>query len=302
MLSFRKHVVVILGTIGKGAYASVYRVLDVKREIVYAVKRLKLAKDDGDVPAYVLREIAVLKALGYHPNITHLLDVAIHPQWHACDLLLSYVPQNLHQLQGHKPLPYYDLKDYTRQLLAAVAHCHKLNVLHRDIKPQNILIDAATHRLQLCDFGISRLHRGGRTSDRNLTNEVVTRWYRPPEVLLGASRYGGEVDMWSVGCVVVEMATGHPLFPGDSDIDTLHRIFQQRGTPTPHLWPGVQHYPHYRDTFPKWTSPKALPANVAKHYALRVLVTGLLCMIPSQRLSATLAQKLRFCQRWSGVQ
>lgn len=87
---------------------------------------------------------------------------------------------------------------------------------------------------------------------RAYTHEVVTLWYRSPEILLGAKTYSTPVDIWSIGCIFVEMVNHRPLFPGDSEIDELFKIFQVMGTPDEHCWPGVRELPDWKETFPKW--------------------------------------------------
>lgn len=119
----------------------------------------------------------------------------------------------------------------------------------RRLNPQ-LLISADGQTLKLADFGLARLSG---LPNGPYTYEVVTLWYRAPELLLGASRYSAAVDCWSIGCIFAEMATGLPLFPGRSDIDQLIKIFQRRGTPNPSTnWHGVDRLPHYNPEFPKW--------------------------------------------------
>ena len=103
--------------------------------------------------------------------------------------------------------------------------------------------------MKLADFGLARLSG---LPNGPYTYEVVTLWYRAPELLLGANRYSAAVDVWSVGCIFAEMATGLPLFPGRSDIDQLFKIFQRRGTPTSEIWPAVTRLPHFNPEFPQW--------------------------------------------------
>ena len=112
-----------------------------------------------------------------------------------------------------------------------------------------LLISADGRQLKLADFGLARLSA---IPNGPYTFEVVTLWYRAPELLLGANRYSTAVDVWSVGCIFSEMATGMPLFPGRSDIDQLFKIFQRRGTPTAEMWPAVLRLPHYNQEFPQW--------------------------------------------------
>jgi serine/threonine protein kinase len=134
------------------------------------------------------------------------------------------------------------------QLLLSIFFCHSHRVLHRDLKPQNLLIDRKG-ALKLADFGLGRAFG---IPLRTYTHEVVTLWYRPPEILLGSKMYACPVDMWAVGCIFAELVTRRPLFPGDSEIDELFKIFRVLGTPTEETWPNVVNLPDYKPSFPVW--------------------------------------------------
>lgn len=154
-------------------------------------------------------------------------------------LVFEYMPTDLKgylDSQPGKRLKPKTLKKFMKQLLQSVQVCHANRILHRDLKPQNFLVDPKTLTLKLCDFGLGREHGLPITK---LTHEVVTLWYRPPEILMGMEVYSAAVDMWGVGAIFVEMATGKALFPGDSEIDQLFQIFRILGTPTERVWPGV---------------------------------------------------------------
>jgi cyclin-dependent kinase len=140
------------------------------------------------------------------------------------------------------------VKKFTYQLLSGIRYCHAHRVLHRDLKPQNLLIDKEGN-LKIGDFGLARAFG---VPLRTYTHEVVTLWYRAPEILLGGRQYSTGVDMWSVGCIFAEMATRKPLFPGDSEIDEIFKIFRLLGTPTEQEWPGVTSFPDFKSSFPKW--------------------------------------------------
>ncbi|KAG5611506.1 hypothetical protein H5410_022787 [Solanum commersonii] len=134
------------------------------------------------------------------------------------------------------------IKCYMKQLLTGLHYCHINQVLHRDIKGSNLLIDNEGN-LKLADFGLARSFSGDHNA--NLTNRVITLWYRPPELLLGATKYGPAVDMWSVGCIFAELLFGKPILPGKNEPEQLNKIFELCGTPDEINWPGVSKIPWY---------------------------------------------------------
>ena len=131
--------------------------------------------------------------------------------------------------------------------MQGVAFCHDRRVLHRDLKPQNLLVNKSGE-LKLADFGLARAFG---IPVRSYTHEVVTLWYRAPDVLMGSRKYSTPVDLWSVGCIFGEMASGRPLFPGISDHDQLVRIFKVLGTPTEDTWPTMNEMPDYKADLPQ---------------------------------------------------
>jgi len=245
--------------IGQGAYGIVYRGTQRSTGKIVAIKRIPFADSttEGGVPCSVIREISLLRELD-HVNVVRLLDV-IQARPGGLYLVFEYVAHDLktfmdqHQTSDdpaeRKGLPVPMVKSFMTQMLSGVAFCHTYRVLHRDLKPHNLLISADGTQLKLADFGLARLSG---LPNGPYTHEVVTLWYRAPELLLGTNRYSASVDVWSVGCIFAEMATGTPLFPGRSDIDQLFKIFQRRGTPNSEIWPIVSRLPHYNAEFPRW--------------------------------------------------
>jgi len=128
-----------------------------------------------------------------------------------------------------------NVKLFLFQLLRGLTYCHSRRILHRDLKPQNLLINERGE-LKLADFGLARAKS---VPTKTYSNEVVTLWYRPPDVLLGSTEYSTPIDMWGVGCIFYEMASGRPLFPGSTVEDELHLIFKVLGSPTEETWPGI---------------------------------------------------------------
>merc|ERR1719272_916917 len=233
--------------LGEGTYGIVYKAKNSRTGEIVAMKQIRLDNEDEGVPSTAIREVSLLKEL-QHPNIVALLDVRCLKE--SILLVFEFVDMDLRQfLKGHGPLQGPALPHALLQLFEGVHVLHSHRILHRDLKPQNLLVDRGGTRLKLADFGLARVFN---VPIRPFTHEVVTLWYRAPEVLLGEERYATPVDIWSCGCIFSEMATGHALFPGDSEIDTIFKIFQVLGTPTLQEWPGLKDLQDYKDTFPKW--------------------------------------------------
>lgn len=235
--------------VGEGTYGVVYKARHKKSDQIVALKKIRLENEDEGVPSTAMREISILKELR-HPNVVYLQDV--HLTESRLYLVFEFLSMDLKRYLDNLPeKEYIDkmlLKSYLYQILEALLFCHKRRVIHRDLKPQNLLIDSKGV-IKLADFGLARAFI---IPVRAYTHEVVTLWYRAPEVLLGCQRYATPVDMWSVGCIFAEMATKKPLFHGDSEIDQLFRIFRTMGTPTEETWPGVTSLKAYKNNFPSW--------------------------------------------------
>jgi len=141
-----------------------------------------------------------------------------------------------------KGIDYKIVKSLLYQLVRGIAHCHQMRVLHRDLKPQNLLV-SKEGVLKLADFGLARAFG---IPVKNYTNEVVTLWYRAPDILLGSKNYSTSIDIWSIGCIFVEMLNLKPLFPGSSEPDQLKKIFKLMGTPDPDSWTGLTELPEWK--------------------------------------------------------
>lgn len=236
--------------IGEGTYGVVYKGRNKVTGQIVAMKKIRLESDDEGIPSTAIREISLLKELK-HPNIVSLEDVLMEEN--RLYLIFEFLSMDLKKymdtLPAEKMMDPDLVKSYMYQITAAMLFCHKRRVLHRDLKPQNLLINKEG-LIKVADFGLGRSFN---IPVRNYTHEIVTLWYRAPEVLLGSPRYACPVDIWSIGCIFAEMATRKPLFQGDSEIDQLFRMFRILKTPTEEIWPGVTALPDYKPTFPCWT-------------------------------------------------
>lgn len=243
--------------IGEGTYGIVYKAKDLQTSEIVALKKIRLENEDEGVPSTAIREISLLKECD-HPNIVKLKNIVFEKD--NLFLIFEYLDFDLKKFMDKQttPLPQNLVKIFLFQMVNAIAYCHSQRILHRDLKPQNLLIDQ-DNNLKLADFGLARTYF---LPIRTYTHEVITLWYRAPEILLGQKVYTGNVDIWSAGCIFYEMAQKKPLFCGDSEIDQLFKIFQVMGTPNDDLWEGVVDLPDYKPSFPKWKKKDlALLAN-----------------------------------------
>jgi cyclin-dependent kinase len=295
---------------------------------IVALKKIRLEAEDEGVPSTAIREISLLKEMN-DPNIVRLLNI-VHADGHKLYLVFEFLDLDLKKYM--EALPVSDggrgkalpegsgpdlgrlglgdamVKKFMSQLCEGIRYCHSHRVLHRDLKPQNLLIDREGN-LKLADFGLARAFG---VPLRTYTHEVVTLWYRAPEILLGGRQYSTGVDMWSVGCIFAEMCTRKPLFPGDSEIDEIFKIFRYvfpppsilyalstplssfqpltrrslLGTPTENDWPGVTTFPDFKTSFPKWQRNYDAPLCTNLDAAGLDLLELMLQYDPAGRISA----------------
>jgi len=273
-----------LEKLGEGTYGVVYKARDVSTGDTLALKKIRLDTEEEGIPATAIREISLLKQLP-HPNIVRLYDVILTDQ--KLTLVFEFLDQDLKKYldsHGDHGLDAPTTKSFLWQLLHGIYHCHKNRVLHRDLKPQNLLINQ-DGVLKLADFGLARSFG---IPVRSYTHEVVTLWYRSPEVLLCSRHYSTPIDIWSVGCIFAEIASGRPLFPGKNNKDQLLKIFQILGTPTQEQWPGMADLPEYRPNYTIYKSQR-LATLVPLNQSGLDLLQAFLLYDPAKRISAAKA-------------
>ncbi|KAG0032395.1 negative regulator of the PHO system [Podila clonocystis] len=271
-----------LEKIGEGTYATVFKGKNRSNGDAVALKEIRLDSEEG-APSTAIREISLMKELR-HPNIVRLHDV-IHTE-NKLTLVFEYMDQDLKKYMdqhGNRgALGPIVIKAFMYQLLKGVAFCHENRVLHRDLKPQNLLINRKGE-LKLGDFGLARAFG---IPVNTFSNEVVTLWYRAPDVLLGSKTYSTSIDIWSAGCIMAEMYLGKPLFAGSNNQDELMKIFKVMGTPTEDTWPGVSKLSEYRKDFPYYP-PKSLSSVVPMIDSFGMdLLMQMLIYQPQRRITA----------------
>jgi serine/threonine protein kinase len=282
--------------VGEGTYGVVYKARCKVTNETVALKKIRLESEDEGVPSTALREISLLKELD-HPNIVLLRDVEHNQSPNRLYLVFEWLDQDLrkHMDNLDDPMGAELIRSYMKQMLLGLEYCHAHGVFHRDLKPQNLLIDRSGV-LKIADFGLARAFS---LPFRTYTHEVVTLWYRAPEIMLGQRRYGLPVDMWSVGTIFAEMVNKRPLWPGECEIDELFRIFRTLGTPNDRLWPGVTSLPEYNGVFPQW-EPVELESEVKGFEPLGVdLLAEMLRYDPAARISARAALRHEYFKETS---
>lgn len=282
-----------LEKLGEGTYATVYKGIDTRTNRFVALKEIRLSPEEG-APSTALREISLMRELE-HPNIMRLLDV-IHGE-NTLTLVFEYLAYDLRKyldITGESELDLPRIKSLLFQLLLGIRECHKKKILHRDLKPHNLLL-SKEGLLKIGDFGLARISG---IPVPGYSSEVVTLWYRAPDILLGSTFYDFAIDMWSVGCIMAELYTKKPLLSGKNKEDQLLKIFAMLGNE------------NYREQWNQlcglWTlNPKAsrcpiTVSQILRPTALAILVPNacfegldllrrFLCFHPQDRISAEAA-------------
>ena len=285
-----------LKAIGKGSYGVVASALNAKEGRRVAIKRISPISQNASDAKHVLRELRLVRHLGQHPNVITLLDCFVREERDELYLVMELMDSDLHRIiQSSQPLTEAHSRYFMLQLVRGVAYLHENRIIHRDLKPGNLLVSRNCD-LRITDFGLARERPKGvddAAPDEGvvdpMTEHVVTRWYRPPELMLcpdGLYSYG--VDMWSVGCILAELLGRRPLFPGKNFVHQLQLIFDAIGAP---LACDIAHIrgSQARRFLTGVASKRAVPFAVLFPSATQSatqLLSGLLRFPPAQRESA----------------
>jgi len=275
----------ILNEIGKGTYGCVYEAVDVRDRRRVALKKVLPKFDKQGFPITAIREIKTLRFMK-HENIIELLEVVYQLPSRTLDktavyMVFPYIKHDLVGIQHYHGNHLYltEIKCIALQVLKGLEYLHSLHIVHRDLKPANLLIDA-DGVVKIADFGLARIQLPRR---HDQTNKVVTRWYRSPELLMGATKYDFHVDMWSVGAIIGELIVGTPLFPGESEVHVLRYIFDTLGPPSLDLWSDLNSFKDSSDMLESVSVTRRLlsefidhPQGVCKYDSRRERPTSLL--------------------------
>ncbi|KAF3926671.1 hypothetical protein ABW21_db0202071 [Orbilia brochopaga] len=228
-----------VGLVGEGTYGQVFKAKNWVTGQLVALKRVRMTAEKDGFPITAAREIKILQSLAKGRDgdkIIHLLDNMV--EQNGFYMIFEYMDHDLTGILHHPTyrLTEANIKDLAHQFFSGLAHIHRSGILHRDIKSSNILINRHGC-LKIADFGLARQYDKLR-SDQHYTNRIITLWYRPVEILLGETVYTTGPDVWSAGCVFMELFTRKAIFQGSNEITQLDIIWNLLGTPTFSSWPG----------------------------------------------------------------
>ncbi|KAG2194654.1 hypothetical protein INT47_002338 [Mucor saturninus] len=273
-----------LNHIEEGSYGIVFRARDKETGEIVALKKLKLNPEAGGFPVTSLREIHALMTIK-HPNIVNVREIVMGNHMDQVFIVMDFIDHDLKGLMSDMRSPFLqsEIKTLMIQLLSAVALMHDNWIIHRDLKTSNLLLNNRGE-IKVADFGLARKYG---SPMGNMTQLVVTLWYRAPELLLGSKEYTTAIDMWSVGCIFAELLNNEALLPGRSEIDQLDRIFKLLGTPTEEIWTGFSELPHAKNIAPIYQPYSSLRSKFTTLTQAGLdLLSKLLTYDPAKRYTA----------------
>ena len=285
----------LLDKLGSGSFGDVFRARENLTGRLVAVKKPHTIVSRGNDQGFnvsMVREATLLCSLktSQHENVLRLRDYYFQDMqiYLVFDLYYCNLREHIASIArtGSRTIPLEQVRSYMHQILSALEYCHDKRIMHRDLKPDNIMLDKDRVLLVVCDFGMARAFG----SDHAYTPNCVTLWYRAPELFMGEKIYDSSIDVWSAGMVMAELiALKAVLATSRSEVDCLTALCRRFGTPDELSWPGVSELPFYSPWFPAWPftrpSAAACPAQDMDPTTAHLL-DGLLCMCPHRRLSA----------------
>lgn len=281
--------------VGEGTYGKVYKARNKITGEFVALKKLRLEGEREGFPITAMREIRLLQLFN-HPNIISLLEMMVERR--NVHMVFDYIGNDLTGILNHPEVKLQPshCKFLFKQLTEGLEYLHSRRVIHRDIKGSNILIDSSGN-IKIADFGLARRMKEVKSLELpDYTNRVITLWYRPPEILMGATDYGREVDIWGIGCLLIELFSKKAPFQGTDEIDQLELIFSVVGTPDTAAWPNIENLPWFELLRPKFKKKSRFrelygDSKVLPTEACFTLAQKLLTMNPEHRIDASSALK-----------
>lgn len=289
--------------VSEGTYGVVWKARDLATDEIVALKQIKFEPEvvkDG-FPVTALRECSVLLAMS-HENVVTVREMVVGHSFDKVFMVMEFMEFDLREgiSRFTDALAQSELKGILHQIMAGMAHMHSKWLLHRDIKTSNVLVHRSG-RVCLCDFGLARQYQ---EPPQELTQLVVTLWYRAPELLFGEARYGPAIDMWAIGCVFGELICKDAIMQGQGELDQIDKIFEMVGVPNEENWPLFEQLPNAKMF--RWRKRKEKDLLVYKKFPVNApvsatqafldghgfdLLTKLLALDPKKRITAEDALK-----------
>jgi mitogen-activated protein kinase 15 len=291
--------------VGKGAYGVVFKATDKKTKEIVALKKLYGAFRDSTDSQRTFREVMLLQELNGHDNIIRLLNVINAQNDIDLYLIFEFMESDLYNVIRAGILKDVHKRYIVHQILKALKFIHSADIIHRDLKPSNIFINSDCH-IKIGDFGLARTLSGNNRYQAIITDYVATRWYRAPEMIMNSSKYTKPIDMWSVGCILAELITGRPLFPGKSTKDMLKCVLEVTGIPDMKDFEDIRSKYDIQfgeEVFPDKISKKSLKSILAGAPPDAIdMVSRLLLFHPDKRLTVEQALEHQYVANFHKIE
>ena len=281
-----------LELIDTGTYGKVFKIKNLKLKKLYACKEIKLIEKNNEMNMVSLRELNLLLNVN-HPNIIFAKEVKLNIFMEKFFIIMEYCNFDIKSiLESHVKFSLAQIKIITRQLLYGISVLHDNFIIQRDLKTSNILLNKRGI-LKICDFGMARIFN---LKSKYMSQEVVTLWYRPPEILMGQKNYTSSVDLWAIGCILSELITSEVLFSGKTELDQLIKIFSMLGAPTSDLWLNLHSLPYTKKIIFPLQPYNCIYSKMCGKIDITAidLIQKLLAYDPSKRISASRALQHQF--------